>query len=182
MPLEGETIRLRAVERSDAARAYAWINDREVTEHLAVRYPLSFATEEEWVARAAQQNGYGDAVFAIEIADGGEHIGNCGLHNVSPEDRVAELGVMIGAKEHWGRGYGADAVRTLCRFGFEELDLHRIELTTADYNVRAQRYYERVGFVVEARKREHRYKAGRYHDSVIMVLLRSDFEAREAQR
>ena len=47
------------------------------------------------------------------------HIGNTNLFNASPENRSAELGVMIGEKEYWSRGFGTDALTTLARFGFD---------------------------------------------------------------
>ncbi len=178
MPLEGEITRLRAVERSDAERAYRWVNDREVTEHLGIRYPLSMASEEEWVERAAQRNRYSDAVFAIEIAESGEHIGNCGLHDVHPEDRSAELGVMIGAKEQWSRGYGTDALRTLITFGFREMNLRRIFLRVDENHPGAIKAYERIGFQHEGRHRAAHWSRGRALDFLQMSIQRDQFDAK----
>jgi RimJ/RimL family protein N-acetyltransferase len=153
MALAGERVRLRAVERSDAARFYAWINDREVTEHLGVRYPMSYASEEEWAERASAANSDTTSQFAIEIAETGEHIGNCGMHDVSPLDRSTEVGILIGAKEHWGRGYGSDAMRTLVTFGFRDMNLRRVMLLVDEDHPGAIKAYERVGFKHEGRER-----------------------------
>ena len=78
------------------------------------------------------------------------------LRDLSAEARRAVIGILIGEREYWSRGYGEDAVRTICRYGLSELDLHRIGLAVAAFNPRAQRRYEKVGFVVEGRMREHR--------------------------
>ena len=131
MPLEGEVTRLRPIELSDVDRAYRWVNDLEVTEHLAAVYPMSMATEQAWVARASPRQTFADVAFAIEVIESGEHIGSCSLHDVHPVDRRAELGVLIGAKDQWGKGYGFDALRTLLAFAFREMNLRRVMLHRA---------------------------------------------------
>lgn len=178
MALRGEQIRLRAVERSDARRAWEFINDREVVEHLAIRYPMTMTSEEEWVERASVANGYTESQFAIEIAETGEYIGNCGLFNGSYEDRSAEVGIVIGAKEHWGEGYGTDALRTLVFFGFRDLNLRRIALDVDADHPAAIKAYERVGFQHEGHKRAGHWSRGKPVDFLLMSMLRADFDER----
>jgi RimJ/RimL family protein N-acetyltransferase len=178
MALSGEQIRLRAVERSDARRAWEFINDRDVVEHLAIRYPASMTSEEEWVERASAANSYGESQFAIEIAESGEYIGNCGLHQVSFEDRSAEVGIVIGAKEHWGKGYGTDALCTLVFFGFRDLNLRRIALDVDANHPGAIKSYERVGFQHEGRRRAEHWLRGQAIDFLSMSILRADFDER----
>src|SRR5437879_9941124 len=64
----------------------------------------------------------------------------------------SELGIWI-TEPLWNRGYGTDAVRTLCRFGFREMNLHRISLHVYDFNPRGVMVYEKVGFREEGRLR-----------------------------
>lgn len=184
--LEGERIRLRPLELSDAGIVRGWVSDPEMMRYLGgAPYQLSLPAEEEFL-RAAEpidwDNGVLLAVEATDLGDEPRLIGTVALRNPHTESRRGEIGILIGEREHRDRGYGADVMRTICRFGFEDLDLHRIELTTAEYNVRARRCYEQVGFTVEGRMREHRYVAGRYYDTLVMGLLRLDFEARESER
>lgn len=178
MALAGEQIRLRAIERSDAERCYGWFNDRDVTEHLGVRFPMSYATEQEWAERASAANSYTSVQFAIEIAESGEHIGNCGMHDVSPLDRSAGVGIAIGAKEHWGRGYGTDAMRTLITFGFRDMNLRRIMLLVDEDHPGAIKSYERVGFQLEGRERAGHWSRGRAIDFLTMSILREEFDER----
>ncbi len=178
MPLTGESVQLRAVERSDATRFYAWLNDREVTEHLGTVYPFSLTSEQQWAERAAERNSYGDAQFAIEIAATGEHIGNCGMHMGSVENRSCEIGILIGAKEHWGKGYGSDAFRTLITFAFRQLNMRRVTLRVDENHPGAIKAYERVGFRVEGRDRAAHWARGRAVDFLAMSILREEFDAR----
>lgn len=173
--LEGRLVRLRALEASDAERAYTWINDREVTQFLMARYPYSLAFEENWTKGASAENGYKDLRLAIETKDS-VHIGLCGLHRASPEDRNAELGIMIGDKSRWSNGYGTDAMLTLVRFGFHEMNLHRVDLGVFEFNDRAIACYRKCGFVEEGRRREAYYQGGRYWDVVRMGVLRGEFD------
>lgn len=175
--LHGETIRLRAIEPSDAEIAYRWVNDREVTEYLALRYPMSMQTERDWAERASKANTYEDVAFAIEIAETREHIGNCGLEGGGPIRRSAELGLMIGAKEHWGRGYGFDASRTLLAFGFRDMNLRRVMLDVFAPHTRAIALYERLGFEHEGREVASHRGRGEYLDMVHMAISRARFDA-----
>ena len=82
----------------------------------------------------------------------------------------ALLGIWLG-KPYWDEGLGTDAVRTLCRFGFDHMNLQRIELDVFETNPRAKRAYEKVGFVVEGTRRRSEFVGGRHVDSHVMGLL-----------
>jgi RimJ/RimL family protein N-acetyltransferase len=176
--LEGELVRLRALEPDDLERCYRWLNDGEVTRFIETgRYPLSMAQERDWLDNAMKNGAsFSSLLLAIETKDG-VHIGNAGLHQASPEHRRAYLGIAIGEKEYWSKGYGTDTVRTLLRFAFQQMNLNRVELGTFDFNERAQACYRKCGFVEEGRRREDRYIDGRYCDLLIMGILRREWEA-----
>jgi RimJ/RimL family protein N-acetyltransferase len=174
--IEGKLIRLRSLEPSDAERAFQWINDREVTQFLMARYPWSLEAEREFVTESAKRVEFGDVRLAIETTDG-VHIGMCGLHRARPEDRNAELGIMIGDRSYQSSGYGTDAMLTLLRFGFEQMNLHKVALGVFEFNSRAQAVYRKCGFVEEGRFREEYYQDGRYWDVIRMSVLRREWEA-----
>jgi RimJ/RimL family protein N-acetyltransferase len=178
--IRGTSVQLRPLDPSDLEACLRWVNDPEVTRTLAARYPYSRLREQEWLEATARSDpGTGQLTFAIETLEG-RHIGSCGIHRVEWENRVCEIGIMIGEKDCWNRGYGTDAVRTLVRFAFREMNLHRVELNVFDFNPRAQACYRKCGFVEEGRKRQAFYRDGAYHDIIIMGVLREEFEALEA--
>jgi RimJ/RimL family protein N-acetyltransferase len=177
---EGSLMRLRAREPEDAPLLYQWFNDPEVTEHLAMRYPLSMKTEREFIERVSSP-GYAHASFAVETLADRRLIGGVGLLNASPESRCASLGIAIGDKTCWDGGYGTDTMRAVCRFGFEMMNLHRIELEVYADNERARHVYEKVGFVLEGCRRQALYKYGRYGDVLIMSLLEGELHLADSQ-
>ena len=174
-PFEGRLIRLRGREPEDEPLLHEWFNDPEVTEHLSIRYPVSHKGEREFLERMTNV-GYDHANFAIETLDASRMIGGCNLDTFRPENRSAVLGIAIGDKEFWDGGYGTDTMRTLCLFGFEMMNLHRIQLDVYAGNDRARHVYEKIGFRMEVTKRQAVYKFGAYHDVHVMGLLEGELQ------
>jgi RimJ/RimL family protein N-acetyltransferase len=172
-PFEGQLVRLRAREPEDEPLLYRWFNDPEVTEFLVVRYPLSHATEREFI-EGAHSIAYNRASFGVETLAEGRLIGGVSLEHANPENRSATLGIALGDKTFWNGGYGTDTMRTICRFGFEMMNLHRIELDVYASNARARAVYEKVGFKDEGLRRDALFKYGRYHDLVVMGLIEGE--------
>jgi RimJ/RimL family protein N-acetyltransferase len=172
--LTGNLVNLRALERDDLERCWTWMNDAEVTHFLAaIHAPLSRAEEEKWLEQAMTQRD-DKCTFAITTKDG-THIGNCEIQRIDRVARHAELGIMIGDKNYWGQGYGADAMKVLLRYAFEVLNLNRVYLRVHEYNSRAIRCYEKCGFRHEGRMRQQVYRHGRYWDTLIMGVLREEW-------
>ncbi len=113
--------------------------------------------------------------FAIE-ADG-RYIGFCGIFGFHPTAHRCELGITIGDKEHWGRGYGRDAVRLLLDYAFRLRNVRRVWLTTHAANERALRCYRACGFLEEGRLRQHAWSDGGYVDVITMGILREEWES-----
>ena len=142
--LQGHRVVLRAKELSDAAKDYVWATDRELMRlDAADPYEMAFsvflATYHQLLADPTKKQ------FAIETLSG-DHIGNCVCYNIDNLRKEAELGIVIGDREFWGKGYGSDAVETLLRYSFEELGIRRISLHTLEWNIRAQECFEKCGF------------------------------------
>lgn len=174
----GERVRLRAIERSDIPTFVRWFNDPEVRRYLLAYAPLSVAQEEQWFEDMLQRiHRQEDFLFAVEARVGDEwvHIGNVGLRRMDWKNRCAVFGIALGEKAYWGQGYGTDATRTMLRFAFEELNLHRVELEVWGENARAIRCYEKAGFRHEGTRRQAIFSEGQYHDAHQMSILREEF-------
>jgi RimJ/RimL family protein N-acetyltransferase len=173
----GKRIRFRAPERSDLPTFVEWLNDPEVTVGLMIAYPMGLEDENQWFDRMShlplEQHPY-----VIEIMEGKEwrKIGTCGFNDIDWRNSNAEIGIMIGDKTCWNKGYGTEAMKLLIKVGFEIMNLHRTWLRVYANNTRAIRCYEKAGFVQEGRKREAEYKNGKYFDILLMSVLRPEWK------
>ena len=86
------------------------------------------------------------------------------------------VGIGIGQRSDWGKGYGTDAMRVLLRYAFTEINLRRVSLGLFAYNPRAQRAYEKAGFVLEGRMRQAHCRDGQRLDELLMGVLREEWE------
>lgn len=172
--VRGERVALRRKRLADAANDYAWRADPELARYDAAA-PLRIDFRDFLVvfAEDLQQTAPLRHTYAIED-ERERHIGNIMYYNVDRRRRQAELGITIGDRDSWGRGYGSDAVRTLLRYIFTETDLNRVFLNTLRWNERAQRAFEKAGFRVCGRDRRDGY------DFIVMEALRESFAAEDA--
>jgi RimJ/RimL family protein N-acetyltransferase len=166
--LEGSLVRLRAHEPADVTRLNALINDLEVSEGLGLSMPQPVEGFEAFVERTTKEPK--SSIFVIERLEDREPVGGCSLFEIETSARTALLGIWLG-RPFWDSGLGTDAVRTLCRFGFLQMNLQRIELNVFATNPRAKRAYEKVGFVVEGTRRRAEFVRGEHVDSFVMGLL-----------
>jgi RimJ/RimL family protein N-acetyltransferase len=169
--IAGEHVILRAFEREDGERCYRWMNDPNIVRTLKSRYPIAFQNEIEWLDRAMHPDGT-ERHFAIERKEDRAHIGNASIHDIEWVSRTAAFGLFIGEPSAWNKGFGADSIRTLVRFAFEEMNLQKLRINVFDYNERAKHILEAHGFVQEGRLRREFYREGSYHDIVILSTFR----------
>jgi len=175
----GERVRLRAAEREDLKKFHQWVNDPEVTRNLALYLPMSMVDEENWFNSMTQRDpNEKSLVIEIRDGDGWKMIGNSGVFGIDWVNSSGELGIMIGDKSEWNKGYGTEVMTLLQRHGFKTLNLNRICLKVYADNARAIRAYEKAGFVQEGRMRSAVYKNGRYDDVILMSVLHSEWTAR----
>jgi diamine N-acetyltransferase len=169
-----EDVYLRALELSDLDRTWKWHNDSRLYGMLVrpFRY-VSHAAEEEWLRRKAAY-AQTEIQLAICLREGDQHIGNALLTDIDWVARHAMVGIFIGAEEHWSKGYGQQALRLILRHAFHDLGLRRVHLIVLDDNDRAIRVYEKCGFVVEGRLRQHAYKQGKFRDLIFMGICVGD--------
>jgi RimJ/RimL family protein N-acetyltransferase len=176
----GQRIRLRPVEKDDLPRFVKWLADPELRAHLASYLPLSQVQEERWFDRNVTAGDLQTWAIDAQPSDMAVgpwvHIGSCGYHHIDWRSRVGEVGILIGARDYWSKGYGTDAMQTLVAWGFYTLNLNRVCLRVFDDNPRAIRCYEKVGFQAEGRLRQDNFYNGAFRNTLIMGVLREDWE------
>jgi RimJ/RimL family protein N-acetyltransferase len=169
--IAGEHVILRAFEREDVERCYRWMNDPNIVRTLKSRYPIAFQNEIEWLDRAMHPSS-DERHFAVERKDDRSHVGNASIHDIDWMSRTGWFGLFIGEPSAWNRGYGSDAVHTLVRFAFEEMNLVKLRIHVFDYNERAKHVLIHHGFVEEGKLARDFYREGSYHDIVILSIFR----------
>ena len=171
----GSKVILRDKRLADARDDYTWATDPELAQLDAA--PLVTATFSQYLSDYA--NGLHSLLptshrFAVDTLDG-KHIGNCSYYNINETKGEAELGIMIGIRDYWDKGYGTDTVTTLVDYIFCQTNLNRIYLKTLESNIRAQKCFQKYGFTPYG----HLVKDG--FDFVFMEIHRNQWQERQTE-
>jgi RimJ/RimL family protein N-acetyltransferase len=167
----GKKCYLSPISLDDASQYAEWLNSEEVFKYLLTGTNIiSFESEKEVLLRLSKEHVYGIVDIESEIL-----IGNVGLININHIHKTSEVGIFIGNKEYWGKGYGTEALQLLIDYSFRILGLENIMLRVFDYNVRARKSYEKVGFKKIGERRRSHYYDNERHDEIYMDIVRDDF-------
>lgn len=173
--LTGELTVLRPFTEADAEIMGAIIADPEVVRLTGE--PAGDLTAERLRAWYGSRSGQGDRLdLAVTDRATGELVGEVVLHDREAAARGCTFRTLIGPRGR-GRGLGTEATRLIVGHAFEQLGLHRVQLEVYGHNHRAQRVYEKVGFVVEGVRREADFRDGRWQDWVMMAILDHEWAA-----
>jgi ribosomal-protein-alanine N-acetyltransferase len=172
--LETERLILREPVLSDAADIFVFRSDSFVQRYNSIPMEdISEAKEliEELHAIYRRQDGI---CWGVTLKEQDTVIGLFGFGNWSVHNR-AMLGYDL-AHEHWEKGIGTEAAREIIRYGFEKMELNRIDADTIEDNHESRRLLEKLGFTCEGIRREYSLEDdGKYHGSTINGLLRSEY-------
>src|SRR5258706_8409833 len=145
----GKLVRLSAIDPDEFGKAFgAWGRDWEFNRLLQTNASglQSSNSIKRWLEKDLEDPSTGFHVFSIRTLAGNELVGGTDLEVVNWNGRNAFVGIFIGARDNWGKGYGTDAINILLRYAFMELNLWRVSLGAFEYDPRAIRWSEKVGF------------------------------------
>jgi len=174
--LVGDSINLCPLEPDDDLDDYlSWVNDQEITRYMATgNYPVSRKNLQDYIMSFHESKGLLLGIFTKKEE---KHIGNITVHSIDHQNRIAEIGILIGNKDMHLRGFGLEALSLVVYHAFIRLNLNKLCAGLVKGNVASQRLFEKAGFKREGILREHFYLDGKYLDCYRMGLLRDEFKA-----
>jgi RimJ/RimL family protein N-acetyltransferase len=180
----GKLVRFTLEESETRVKAEArWQRDSEFI-RLADSGPSSLSSEKrikEWFDKQAEEGPQPERYsFSVRTLAEDKYIGFLGLW-VNLIHREAWVGLGIGEREFWSKGYGTDMMKLCLHYAFQELGLERVSLGLHEYNPRALRSYEKCGFRLEGRTRSDVMREGRRTDTLWMGILREEWSQRQME-
>ena len=173
----GKLVRLSSEDPQVLAKAFTqWSNDSEYLRLLDTDPPRAWSVtkRKQWLEKDLE-NPERNYLFSIRTLAGDRLIGFIGLGGIHWTNGDAWVGIGIGDREYWGKGYGSEAMGLILGYAFTELNLHRVSLDVFEYNPRAIRSYEKAGFQHEGRQRQCMLREGRRWDLLFMGITQAEW-------
>ncbi len=172
-PIAGSgAVSLSPLLGSDVTDEYvAWLNDPAARQYTEISGTETIASVTRYID---ETNAAKDAAIWRIISDGKAHVGNIRLSHIRWQHRRAEVAILIGRREHWGKGIATEAIRLLTEFAWSKLGLHKLTAGILAPNVGSRRAFEKAGFAVEAVLRDHAILDGAFCDVLWMVTLSTE--------
>lgn len=173
----GKLTRLSAENPEIYAEHFSrWWHDSEYGRLLDLAPGALFSPKrvKEWLEKELEKDPPAMWLFGIRAIEDDKLIGFVDLSGATPHGDTF-VGIGIGEREYWGKGYGTEAMKLVLRFAFAELGLRRVSLNVFDYNPRGVKCYEKAGFRLEGRAREMLLRDGERRDVLYMGVLREDW-------
>jgi [ribosomal protein S5]-alanine N-acetyltransferase len=173
--LETERFLLRELVEADAPALFKYFSDPDYTRYLSFDTHMTIDQTKEFIAAMRELYQQKDSLrWAIQLKESQELVGTAGLHFWKREIRCAEVGYHIG-KPYWGRGYASEVLRAMVKFGFQQMNLNRIEGYHNAGNDASGRVMQKLGFKQEGVVRQGAFKANQFVDKLWFSLLREEY-------
>lgn len=153
MRLEGERLYLKPISVESTETFYKWMCDSEVTKYMGIDKPKSLQDELDWVKNI--KDNPNEEVWSIFIKENDKLIGNVGFHELNNPDKNIRIGIVIGEKDEWGKGYGTEVFEIATKYLKEQKGAEKINLTCHKNNTGAQKVYRKSGFEYKKSKKDH---------------------------
>jgi UDP-4-amino-4,6-dideoxy-N-acetyl-beta-L-altrosamine N-acetyltransferase len=171
--LSGKKIYLSSVEESSLEKLRQWRNKPELRRYFREYREISSTMQKNWFNSRVLDNP-NQVDFEIHDKHTDKLLGHCGLYYINWIHRHAEFGIYIGDEDFRQGGYGSDALRTLLKYGFNDLNLNKIWCEVYSNND-AIGVYRHIGFVDEGCLRQNYFNEGQYWDCYLMSMLREEY-------
>ena len=171
-PIVLQRLTLRTLSETDADGPYLqWMRDPEILQYLEARF-RTFTHDD--LARYVQTMNADPRVFlfGILITDTAQHIGNIKLGPIDRNHKVGDVGILIGAKEHWGQGFATEAIRGLTKWATGSQGLHKLTAGCYHLNHGSIRAFLKAGWFEEGRRREQYQCGDQRVDGVLLAYLK----------
>ena len=169
--LESERLLLRPVELTDVNETYrSWMNDPVVMQYTESRFQTHSLEQIRQYVLSVQAD-ESSCFFAIVEKKTGKHIGNIKIGHIHPVHRHADVGIILGDKTCWGKGYAAESLRLVAGYARQSLQLHKLMAGIYANNIGSIQAFLKAGFVAEGRFACHWFCDGEYVDGLQMGLL-----------
>lgn len=174
MRIDGQNIFLRRLEETDVSDDYLeWMRDPQVTQYLESRDQTHTLDSLGAFVRAMNASPR-DHMFGIFLKANGEHIGNIKIGSIREPHRSADLGLIIGRRSAWGKGYGTEAIVLATRYALEQLRLNKLWAGMYAENLGAYHAFMKAGYCEVGRFRRHVLFNGRFIDSILVEKCRDE--------
>lgn len=167
-------IEFRPLKVTDAPTLRKWFSDYEVVKYSLTRFlaPMSLAEVEERI-KVEYKTTKTDYTVGIVDTSTKRLIGYAGLTGISAQNKSAEYFIMIGERSYWSKGIGTQVTKQIVEYGFNKLQLHRIQLTVSDVNPAGVKAYKNAGFVEEGVMRDASFRDGKFHNKIMMAIIKN---------
>lgn len=174
--LIGKKLYLRGIEEKDLeGRYFDWLNDYDVTKYMDSGYfPNTVEKLQEYVKNVGRSSN--NVLLGIIDMETDKHIGNVRLGPINWVHRTSFLGIMIGEKDFWGKGYVTETLKLVADYAFRRLNLHKVSAGVNASNKASIKAFENAGFKIEGLRKDEVYADGKYHDAVVLALMSKDFQ------
>lgn len=163
---------LRPLIETDAPLLALWVNDPQVSVYVRAYLPVTVKEEVEWILSLSKRP---ENDIVVMIVVDGKPIGTMGIHGINHRHGTATTGALIGEKDYWGKGYGAEAKMLLLEYAFNTLNLRKVYSHVHEFNERSVNYSLKCGYEIEGRLKSHHYSQGKYWDQIQLAVFKDKF-------
>jgi len=170
---EGKKIILRSIKLTDVSKEYVnWLNSKEIKKFLESRFiKYTLDSLKNYIKKISKDP---NIIFmAIIEKERNSHIGNIKMGPIDWNHKNADIGIIIGDKKSWGKGYATEAIQLISDYGFRELNLHKITAGAYSNNTGSIKAFLKAGFYEECKRKNHFNYNGKYIDGILLAKFKN---------